>query len=193
MRTFRWEVSGYARGAQPARRPDRAESRIILQPCLECPALLRGRITIERDRLRTSCAPRRAIGRAPTSRNRVHCPQARTRRSLQAQAQGSPRRLCHRADRRYPARQGHGGIIESVDEFQSENLAQEVTRRMREGSVLRLPGFARHREGAAGAYDAPRHRQTPEAQAYLFGVLRPDLDGLMSLRLEEQRCWWAQV
>ena len=32
-------------------------------------------------------------------------------------------------------------IIESVDEFLSENLAQEVNRRMREGSVQRLLGL----------------------------------------------------
>ena len=48
-------------------------------------------------------------------------------------------------------------IMESVDEFQSENLAQEVTRRMR-GQRPEASEFARHREGAAGAYDAPRHR-----------------------------------
>ena len=40
-----------------------------------------------------------------------------------------------------PAGKVMEAIIESVDEFQSENLAQEVTRGMREGSVQRLPGL----------------------------------------------------
>ena len=62
---------------------------------------------------------------------------AGTRRRLQvhAQAQGCQGRLHHRARRRLPHRQAHGGHHrERGPNFYSENLAQEVVRGMREAA-----------------------------------------------------------
>ena len=63
-------------------------------------------------------------------------PQAGARRRLQVHAAQArrPRRLHHRAGRRHPTGKLLEAIIESVDEFYSENLAQEVTRGMREAA-----------------------------------------------------------
>ena len=79
---------------------------------------------------------------------------------VHAEAQRSPRRLHHRAGRRHPTGKLLEAIIESVDEFYSENLAQEGHAGDARGGVQRLLG---HQLRPLRLQEGPRPGRAEEA------------------------------